>query len=165
MTDEDFMRVALEQAELTLAESELPVGSVVVMDGKIIGKGRKLSSNFHLGHAEMHALQEALQGKKFFRKDNHLTLYTTLEPCVMCYGTILHCPISRVVYAFEDVYGGATNIHKPSLPTRHHSKNTEIVGGILREESKKLLKKFIETTNDPIWLNSENPLIQSINAK
>ncbi len=161
MTDEDFMREALEQASLTLSENEFPVGAVIVLNGTIIGRGRKSSSDFHMGHAEIHALHDALYGKQYKREDN-LAIYTTVEPCIMCYGAILNCPIQKVVYAFEDAWGGATNIDAEALPIRHHLKNPEIVRGVLRKESKELLKKFLAITNEKWWQNKENILIKSI---
>ena len=155
------MRLALEQARQTLVESEYPVGAIVVFQGEVIGQGRKMSTDFHMGHAEMQALSNALYGKRY-RREDELTIYTTLEPCVMCFGTILNCPVTKVVYAMEDVYGGATNIPASSLPVRHLTKKPEIVSGVLREESRTLLKNFLNVTQDPFWLNPDNPLVQEI---
>ncbi len=161
MKDEDFMRLALEQASLSLSENEFPVGAVVVLNGKIIGRGRKLSSNFHMGHAEIHALQDALHGKRY-KRDDDLVIYTTVEPCIMCYGAILNSPIKKVVYAFEDVYGGATSIDAKALPIRHHLRTPQIIKGVLRDESKELLKKFFLTTKDPMWGNKAGLLVKSV---
>jgi len=161
MSDEAFMRLALEQAKLTLAENEFPVGAVVVAEGKVIGRGRKSSSDFHLGHAETAAIQQALQGKRYTRKDD-LVLYTTLEPCTMCYGTMLHCPIRKVVFGLDDPWGGATQHDALALPARHREKVLEVVGGVLKEESRRLLREFLSITNDPYWKNWNNPLIKRI---
>ena len=162
MSDEEYMRIALEEAQQARKENDFPVGAVVVAaNGEIIGKGRKTSSNFHLGHAEIAALEQALSNTHFSRQDK-LTLYTTLEPCVMCFGTILHCPITKVVYAVEDPYGGATNMKDSSFPVRHQDKMPKIKGNILREESLRLLKNFVETTDQKYWKNEQNPLIKMI---
>lgn len=161
MTDEYYMREALAQAQLTLEEDNLPVGAVVVSKGEILGKGRKLNTDFHLGHAEVNALRAALNGRQFTR-DSELTIYTTLEPCIMCFGTILNCPVTKVVYAMEDVYGGATKISAAALPIRHHSKEVKIVPGVLREEARALFATFLSTTTESFWINPENPFIKSV---
>lgn len=160
MEDEKFMRLALAQAEETLAENGYPVGAVVVSKGEVIGAGRKLMGDFHMGHAEMNALHEATSDRRLTRADE-LVVYTTLEPCVMCYGTILNCPVAKVVYAMEDVYGGATKMEAEFMP-RHHGKSPEIVSGVLREESRALLRRFLETTDDPFWINPDNRLVQAV---
>lgn len=163
MTDEDFMREALHEAELTLNENEFPVGAIVVKGDEIIGRGRKNKHDFHLGHAEVMALRNVLEGKRYKREDE-LVIYTTVEPCAMCYGTILNVPIRKIVYAFEDPFGGGAHTPEHVLPVRHRgTKYPQVVSGVLREESKKLLKQFISTTQDPFWnSHPDNPLIKKI---
>lgn len=157
MNDEGYMRIALEEAKIALDNGLLPVGAIVVQDGEIIGRGSKNESySYHLDHGEVVALRQALKDKNYKRNDN-LTLYTTLEPCIMCYGTILHCPIRRVVYAADDIWGGATSLGKTGVfPIRHVGKIPEIVGGVLKEESKKLIRQFIETTDQEYYSNKES---------
>src|SRR3989344_4848213 len=147
MNDQDFMRVALEEANIALKNKLLPVGALVVREGEIIGRGRKMESDsYHLDHAEIIALRDALSNKKYKREDD-LTLYTTLEPCIMCYGTIFHCPIKRVVYAAPDVWGGATELAKAEeFPVRHKGKIPEITGNVLEEESRSLIRQFLKIT-------------------
>jgi tRNA(adenine34) deaminase len=162
MNDEELMREALAEAQKTLSENEFPVGAIVVHNGTIIGRGRKIGSDYHLGHAEINALRDALGGKRYHRTDK-LSLYTTVEPCMMCFGTILTCPIDKVVYAFEDPYGGGAHVEEAALPVRHHGhKFPKIMGGILRQESKRLLKQFLTTTDQTFWKHYENPLIKLI---
>jgi len=162
MTDSDFMHVALTEAKSSLDEGIQPVGAVIVSNGKIVAKGRKSTSSFHMGHAELVALFELTRDKIYSREDG-LVLYTTIEPCIMCYGAILHCPIVKVVYALEDPWGGATKINATSLPIRHNAKNPEIVSEVLRAESKELMRQFLKVTNSPFWKREDNVFIRLIN--
>lgn len=162
MNDEQFMQIALQEAEKSLEEGLLPVGAAVVQNGKVIAVGRKLNAHsYHLDHAEIIALREALKGIKYKRSDN-LTLFTTLEPCVMCFGAILHCPINRVVYGASDVWGGGTSLVKSSsVPIRHNGKIPEIVGGVLNEESRELIKNFLLTITNDNFYNQDNLFVKS----
>lgn len=162
MDHEYYMTEALKEAQLALKNGMFPVGAIVVVDGEIQGRGhRDYSTHFHLDHAEIIALRNALENKNYKRKENNITIYTTLEPCVMCFGTILHTPTCRIVYAAKDPYGGAVStIHEDSLPIRHQKKYPEIIGGILEQQSKAVLKQFIETTDEAFWKDQTNRLVQ-----
>lgn len=159
MNDIDYMRLALEEARVALQNDLLPVGAIVVQGGQVIGKGVKNESHsYHLDHGEIIALRAALKNKSYSREDG-LCLYTTLEPCIMCYGTILHCPISRVVYAADDAWGGATKILE--FPQRHQGKVPEVVGGVLALESRELIEQFLRTTDQPFYSNKEGVFYKS----
>jgi tRNA(adenine34) deaminase len=164
MDHELYMREALKEAQISLDNKQLPVGAVVVMKGEIIGRGhRDYLKNFHLDHAETVALRNALEGQTYKRKETDITIYTTLEPCIMCIGTILGSPITRLVYAARDPYGGGLSILQNELmPVRHKGKIPEVIGGILEKDSKILLKKFLEVKEEDHWANEENPLIKYI---
>ncbi len=162
MGNEDikFMRLALEEAKLALKEDELPVGAVVVRGNKVWGKGHRTGDgNTRLDHGEMRALREALD--RNHKLGNEMTIYTTLEPCVMCFGAILNSRIKRVVYSLEDPYGGATHFQPAHMPERHRIKFPEITKGILRGEVKILFREFFITTQDEYWSgHPENPLVR-----
>jgi tRNA(adenine34) deaminase len=162
MNDEHFMQIALDEAAESLKEGLLHVGAVIVQNGIILGSGRKAEANsYHLDHAEIIALRNTLKDKKFKRADN-LVLYTTLEPCIMCYGTILHCPISKIVFAAPDVYGGATKLSDvDGMPIRHKEKIPEIIGGVMEQDSRKLIKEFLMNTTNDFYSNKENLFVQS----
>lgn len=153
------MRLAIAEAKEALKEDELPVGAVVVMDGEVVGSGRRFSAgNTRLDHAEMRALRTALD--KHHKHSSKMTVYTTLEPCVMCFGTILNSKIGRVVYALRDPYGGATHFHPNHMPERHKMDFPEIVGGIMEGEVKEIFKNFFLNTKNDFWKNHpENPLV------
>jgi tRNA(adenine34) deaminase len=116
-----------------------------------------------LDHAEIIALKNAFENKQYKRGENEISIYTTLEPCIMCLGTILHTPIKRIVYGAPDPYGGAVSMSAEGhLPIRHHGKYPDIVVGIFEQESKDLLKQFLKTTDQEFWKDNGNPLVQYI---
>jgi tRNA(adenine34) deaminase len=131
MTDEDFMRRALDLARRAQDEGEVPVGAVVVLDGKIIGEGwnRPIAAVDPTAHAEIQALRSAASSAKNYRLSG-ATLYVTLEPCDMCLGAMFHARIARVVY-------GATDpkklVLKNQIPTQ---------GNVLAEECGAILSDF-----------------------
>ena len=131
MKDEDFMRRALELARRAEAEGEVPVGAVVVEDGKIVGEGwnRPISANDPTAHAEIQALRSASASKKNYRLTG-ATLYVTLEPCDMCVGAMFHARIGRTVF-------GATDPKKQVLKNQ-----VKLEGGVLAQECGALLSAF-----------------------
>jgi tRNA(adenine34) deaminase len=136
MNDEDFMRLALELA--ARAVDEVPVGALVVMDGKVIGEGwnRPLASHDPTSHAEIEAIRAAGKATGNYRLPG-ATLYVTLEPCTMCVGAIFNARIARVVYgATEDKTGAA------DLFMSRHNHHAKVQGGVLAEECGGLLTKF-----------------------
>jgi tRNA(adenine34) deaminase len=131
MTDEDYMRRALELARRAAEEGEVPIGAVVISDGKVIGEGwnRPIAGSDPTAHAEIQALRAAAQASKNYRLTG-ATLYVTLEPCDMCVGAMFHARIARAVY-------GATDPKKLVL------KNQVVVhGGVLASECGALLSHF-----------------------
>jgi len=131
MNDEDFMRRALELARKAGAQSEVPVGAVVVLDGKIVGEGwnRPISANDPTAHAEIQALRAAAQALNNYRMPGAI-LYVTLEPCDMCLGAMFHARVARAVF-------GATDPKKKILKPQ-----TVVQGGVLAEECGALLSGF-----------------------
>lgn len=157
--DEFFMQIALKEAELCIEEDVLPVAALVTLNNHILAISRKTKEgNSRLDHAEKLVLEKVLKGRK---KAEQLTLYTTLEPCIKCMGEILNSRLSRVVYALEDSYGGASCILKyDRLPTRHQNEFPGLKGGVLRSESKQIFRRFLETTSSEFWQNKDNPLVR-----
>lgn len=131
MSDEHFMRRALELARQAQAENEVPVGAVVVLDGKIVGEGwnRPISANDPTAHAEIQALRAAAGALKNYRLPG-ATLFVTLEPCEMCLGAMFHARIARTVF-------GATDSKKKVLKSQ-----TAVEGGVLADECGCLLSEF-----------------------
>ena len=139
--DEYFMKLALQEAEIALSEDEVPVGAVIVCNGKIIGKGHNQTEalNDVTAHAEMIALTAASTqlGGKYLPQ---CTMYVTVEPCIMCAGGLGWSQIGRIVYGASDNKRGFTgycNCGKSPLHPR-----TIITNGVLKEECADLMKKF-----------------------
>jgi len=137
-----FMQEALNQAKIAFAKDEVPVGAVIVCEGKIIAKSfnQNISLNDPCAHAEILALKRAAEVKNSPRLDD-CDLYVTLEPCTMCLGAISWARIKSLYFgAGDEKFGAITNgvilknYHKP-----------EIYSGINEEESKKLLQDFFKS--------------------
>lgn len=143
MMDEEWMRLALGLAEKAQELDEVPVGAIIVKDGKAIGQGynQPIKTNDPSGHAEIIAIRAAGEHIQNYRLEG-CTLYVTLEPCVMCIGAIFHARLHRLVFAASDPKTGVCG-SVLDLPTEkrlnHH---LEVHKGLLAEESARLLKQF-----------------------
>ena len=140
--DQNYMKLAIKQAELAAERGEVPVGAVIVRDGKIISSAYNLreTNRMPTAHAELLAVEEACRilGKKFL---SDCTLYVTLEPCPMCAGTLVASRIGRIVYGAKDPRAGACgsllDLFAYPLEAR-----PELAHGVLAEESLALLRDF-----------------------
>lgn len=142
-TARKYMTEALMLAEAAARSGEVPVGAVVVQDGRIIGRGANapVSNADPSAHAEIVALREAARRLGNDRLSG-CDLWVTLEPCAMCAGAIAHARIARLYYGADDAKGGAV-AHGPRLfaqPTVHHA--PDIYSGIMAEEAAQLLRRF-----------------------
>lgn len=151
MTDEQYMRQALKEAQRAFDEDEVPVGAIVVLNDTIIARAynqvEKLCDS--TAHAEILALTTAFNflGSKYLPE---ATLYVTLQPCLMCSGALYWSKIGRIVYGAEDEKNGYSRFFSPLSPDRRgvgdevfHPK-TIIVSGILKEECGQLMKDFFK---------------------
>ena len=140
----DFMRKALLLAEEAAAQGEIPVGAVIVKNGKIIAQGRNRRETEHnaLLHAEIEAIGEACKVLKSWRLSG-CTLYVTLEPCPMCTGAIINARVERVVFGAYDSKAGSCGsvVNLFSFPYNH---KPEVWGGILEEPCVEILQRFFE---------------------
>lgn len=143
--DQQFMRMAIEQAQLAAQSGEVPVGAVLVKDGKVISKAfnRPISNHDPSAHAEMLALREAALAEENYRIPGS-TLYVTLEPCAMCSGAILHARIDRVVYGASDPKTGAAGSVLDIFASKQINHQTSVEGGIMSEECGQLLRDFFK---------------------
>ncbi len=146
-SDQDiiFMQAALAEAALAEALGEVPIGTVVVLDGVIIGRGHNLreTSNDPTTHAEMVAIRQAAEHIGHWRLLD-TTLYVTLEPCVMCMGAIILARIPRLVYACRDPRAGAVgSIFDFSQDERFNHK-VEVTEGVLGTECSEMLSGFFK---------------------
>lgn len=143
MNDEDFMRLALNEAHKAAEAGEVPVGAIVVHEGAVIAQGFNRPIGLHdaTAHAEIAALRAASQVLGNYRLPG-CTLYVTLEPCVMCAGAMMHARLARVVFGAPDPKTGAcgsvVNLFAESR-LNHHA---ELCGGVLAAECGQLLSSF-----------------------
>lgn len=141
---EQFMRQALVEARAALVRGEFPVGCVIVHDGAVIASGARENSGGYgneLDHAEILALRN-LQRLAPAVDLARVTVYSTMEPCLMCYATMLVNNVGRVVYGYEDVMGGGTGLPLASLAPLYAGRRIEIVGPVLRRECLELFQEF-----------------------
>lgn len=141
-SDEQYMKLALNEAKRAFEEGEVPVGAIVVMNNRIIGKGynqvEKLTDS--TAHAEIIALTSAFNflGSKYLPD---ATLYVTIEPCLMCCGALYWSKIGKIVWGADDEKNGYKKNTSPNTP--FHPK-TALVSGILKEECAQLIKDFFK---------------------
>ena len=139
------MRIALEEGREALLHDEIPIGCVIVCEGRIIGRGHNLTETLQdvTAHAEMQAITAAagMLGGKYLRG---CTLYVTIEPCVMCAGALAWAQIGRIVYGAHDVKRGYGIVEKcissQSLSLLHPK--TVVEGGVMEAECAGLLRDF-----------------------
>ncbi len=145
MDCEIYMRRALELAAQAAAEGDVPVGCVIVdREGNILGEGRnrREATRSVTGHAEIEALNAACAARGDWRLDD-CTAFVTLEPCPMCAGAFINARLGTLVYgAREPRFGSAASIL--NLFEERYPSHTAILGGVLTEESERLLKAFFE---------------------
>lgn len=145
MSDEEFMRLALEQAEAALAHDDVPVGAVLVRDDSVVAaaKNERELRTDPTAHAEILALQAGSDVAGSWRL-NGSTLFVTLEPCPMCAGALVSARVDRLVYGARDPRAGAAfslyNI--PQDPRLNHE--VEVVSDVLAEECGGLLQRFFQ---------------------
>lgn len=143
MGDEKYMREALALAAQAAAAGEVPVGAVVVKDGRIIGRGynRPITNSDPTAHAEIIALREAAAAESNYRLPG-CELYVTLEPCAMCVGALVHARLARVIYGTKDPKTGACGSITDLPAIAHWNHHGRFEGGMLAEECSAVLKDF-----------------------
>ncbi|MGQ3115295.1 MAG: tRNA adenosine(34) deaminase TadA [Hydrogenophaga sp.] len=143
--DARFMRLALAEAQAAAQAGEVPVGAVVVKDGRVIATGRNAPIDGHdpTAHAEIVALRAAAQALGNYRLDG-CSLYVTLEPCAMCSGAMLHARLARVVFGAADPKTGAAGSVLDLFGHARINHQTTVQGGVLAEEGAQLLRGFFK---------------------
>jgi tRNA(adenine34) deaminase len=149
LPDEYFMREALRQAQKANAADEVPVGVVVVRDGKIIARAHNQVELLKdaTAHAEMLALTQAEAAVGDWRLTD-CDLYATKEPCVMCAGAIVHTRIRRVIFGCPDLSAGAAGSMMNLLQMQSLNHRCEITSGVLQTECAAILQEFFRKRRD-----------------
>ena len=143
MKKEFLMREALVQAEKALKKGEVPIGAVVVLGEEIIGRGynQPITTKDPTAHAEIIALKEASNRLDNYRL-NEAIIYTTLEPCFMCSGALVHARIKKIIFAAQDTKSGVVVNNGGLLQSEFLNHKVSFEGGILEKQASKLLKDF-----------------------
>ncbi|GHA46691.1 tRNA adenosine(34) deaminase TadA [Photobacterium aphoticum] len=149
MTDEDYMRRAIELAARAEAEGEVPVGAVVVHEGRVVGEGwnRSITQHDATAHAEIMALRQAGQVLQNYRL-LETTLYVTLEPCPMCAGAMVHSRVGKVVFGAHDLKTGAAGSIMNLLSYEQVNHHVQMESGVLADECRAQLQAFFKRRRD-----------------
>ena len=141
--DERWMQVALAEARQAARSGEVPVGAVVVIDGREVGRGhnRPLSACDPTSHAEIEALRDAAQQIGNYRLPG-ATLYVTVEPCTMCAGALVHARVERLVFGAREPKAGAVRSVARVLDGEHLNHRVTVEEGVLKEECGQLMREF-----------------------
>jgi tRNA(adenine34) deaminase len=141
--DEKFMRLALAEAQKALGREEVPVGAVIVLDGRVIARAhnRPVSLNDPCAHAEILALKKAAKKIGNYRLTG-AEMYVTLEPCVMCSGAILNARIKRIVFGAKDLKSGAVVSLFRMLEDKRLNHSVEVAHGVMEEACSEILSRF-----------------------
>ena len=145
MADDAFMQLALEQARMAAAASEVPVGAVLVVGEAVVASAynQPIRSVDPTAHAEILVLRAGAKAMGNYRLVDS-TLYVTVEPCLMCVGALVHARVRRVVYGAAEPKTGAlvSAVAGLALPGLNHT--FEVVGGVREEESRALMQEFFK---------------------
>ncbi len=143
MSDEQYMDLALAEALKAESAGEVPVGAIVVADGAVVGRGfnQPISTNDPTAHAEMVALREAARTIGNYRLST-VTMYCTVEPCVMCAGAMIHARIARLVFGAPDPKAGSAGSIYNVLTDPRLNHRVEVLSGIRQSECASLLQDF-----------------------
>jgi tRNA(adenine34) deaminase len=141
--DVQFMQEALEEARAAAAAGEVPVGAVLVCDGRVIARGsnRTIADCDPTAHAEIVALREAARVTGNYRLSG-TTLYVTIEPCAMCAGALVQARVGRLVYGCDDRKGGAVRSCFEVLSSAQLNHRVEVIPGVLAEECAAVMQSF-----------------------
>ena len=143
--DDHFMMLALKEAEAAQEAGEVPVGAVIVLDGRVLARGhnRTIADCDPTAHAEVVALRQAAQKLGNYRLTG-ATLYVTIEPCAMCAGAMIQARVARLVYGCEDPKGGAivSCFEIANHPKLNH--RMEVTPGVLAEECARIIQAFFD---------------------
>ena len=152
-----FMRKALALAEDALEAGEFPVGCVMVYRDRILvtgsRKGTVTDDRNEIDHAEMVALRNLIDLKKSV-DHSEVSVFCTMEPCLMCYAALILAGIGNIVYAYEDVMGGGSMCELSRLKPLYKNSPITVVGNVMRKESLRLFKAFFSNPDNHYWKDS-----------
>lgn len=143
--NEKFMKAALKEAQKAFLLDEVPVGCVIVKDNKVIARAHNIreTQKDPCGHAEVVAIRKAAKKLGDWQLVN-CDLYVTVEPCIMCAGSIIQARIAGIYYGTEDFKGGALGSSINVLEAQNLNHHPIVVSGILKEECSEIIKKYFK---------------------
>jgi tRNA(adenine34) deaminase len=145
MTAADYMRAALEQAQLALSAGEVPIGAVLVVDDRIVARGfnQPIGAVDPTAHAEIRVLRDAARAIGNYRL-TEAVVYVTVEPCLMCVGALVHARVREVVYGASEPKTGAlvSSVRALDVPGLNH--RFAITGGVLEAECRDIIQQFFQ---------------------
>jgi tRNA(adenine34) deaminase len=154
---EKYMGEALLEAREALIAGEFPVGCVMVYEDEIVSRGRRINSRApnenELDHAEIMALRKLFAQHPQIER-SRIVVYSTMEPCLMCFVTLLLNNIRTFVYAYEDVMGGGTSLDLSKLTPLYREMSVAITPHVLRLESLELFRTFFADKDNTYWQDS-----------
>jgi len=144
--DEKWMKIAISEANLAINQGEIPVGAILIQDGKLIAKAhnKPILNHDPTAHAEVEVLRKAGKKLKNYRLARS-TLYVTLEPCIMCLGAIMHARIERIVFGASDPKTGVCGSNNDLTSEAFFTHKVKVDSGVLEEESKEILQSFFKS--------------------
>jgi tRNA(adenine34) deaminase len=150
MAHERFMREALAEARAARERGEVPIGAIVVVDGRIVGRGRNapIGSNDPTAHAEIVAIRDAARALGNYRLTG-ATLYVTVEPCTMCVGAMVHARIATLVYGAPEPKAGAVRSTQQALDHPALNHRVEAIGGVLEDDCRRIVQEFFQERRSP----------------
>lgn len=159
MENEKYMKLALDQAKIAFDNGQFPVGCVIVHNKKVIAKGIRHGTSqdrpvfSEIDHAEIRALKDLETSGIQFNPEKSV-LFSTMEPCLMCFGAIILSGIKKIVYSFEDPMGGGTGCDLKKLALLYQKSMIDIIPGVLREKSLDLFYNFFNKEDNLYWAGS-----------
>lgn len=147
---EKFMKAAIKEAEKALKKDEVPIGAVIVLDGKIIARAHNLMEKTQLAtaHAEILAINKACKKLKSWRLDG-AEIFVTVEPCAMCAGAIANARIKKVYFGAYEKKSGCATSKFPVLTDSGLNHSTEFLGGVLEDVCANMIKNYFKAKRKP----------------
>jgi len=143
--DEQYMRLALDEAEAALRSAEVPVGAVLVKDGCVLARGHNgpIGQRDPTAHAEIVVLRAGARELDNYRLTGTV-LYVTIEPCVMCMGALMHARVARLVYGATDPRAGAAGTVFDLARDNRFNHRLEVTGGVLKSDCRGIIQEFFQ---------------------
>jgi len=151
-----YMDAALQEAEKALEAGEFPVGCVLAHNGRVVATGGRENSGpdgNEFDHAEIVAMRNLLNENPSL-DFSEVVVYSTLEPCLMCFSTLILNGFRTIVYGYEDVMGGGSKLELSRLPSLYAAMEVKVIPGVRRAECLELFQHFFKNDDNDYWRNS-----------